>query len=130
MRRYLPLILYPVAPAVAGALMGTYPLVLAGLLVAAAAAWLWKARSRPALDVLVPSLPASGFRKPIAAMVVLGLLMQAVASFLGGMGSLAGWSVAWLLPYAVLPSLFLAGWLGLKRRLSKPVVEGFTSADR
>ena len=119
MKRYLPLIVYPVVPALAGILMGTQPLALGVVLIAGAGAVAWKARRRPVLDILVPSLPAAGFPRPVAALVVTGLLLQAVASFVLGLGVVAGWSIAWLLPYAILPSSLLAAAVFLRRPQSR-----------
>ena len=116
MRRSWVFLVYPIAPAAAGVLMGTYPLALAALLVAGAAAWVWKARKRPVLDILMPAVTVEGFSRLAAALVAIALLVQAVASFLLGMGIVAGWSIVWLLPYATMPSSVLAGGLYLRKR--------------
>ena len=116
MKGYWVVLVYPVVPAVAGVLMGTYPLVLVAALVAAGIAWLWKARRRPVLDLLVGTLPTEGFSRPVSGLVVTALFVQAVASFLLGMGIVASWNIAWLLPYATIPSSVLAITSYLKHR--------------
>ena len=117
MKGYWVVLVYPIAPAAAGVLMGTYPLALAALLVAGAAAWVWKARKRPVLDILMPAVTVKGFSRLAAAFVVIALLVQAVASFLLGLGAVAGWPVAWLVPYSILPSCLLAAAVYLKLNL-------------
>ena len=116
MIRYLPLLAYPLLPAVSGVVLATHPLMMAGLFAVLLLGLLWKgSRRRVGKHLALPGLPR-GFPVPIAALCAVGLLEQAVAAFLLGMGLVAGWQVGWLLPYAIVPSLFLVGELEIQRR--------------
>jgi hypothetical protein len=114
--RYLPLLAYPLLPAVAGVLLATSPMGLGDALLVLLFGLAWKGgRKQLAKRLALPGLPA-GFPGPIAALCVASLLTQAVAAFLLGMGLVASWRIVWLLPYALLPSLVLAAALEMQRR--------------
>lgn len=116
MLRYLPLLAYPLLPAVAGVLLATSPLWLGAALLVLLLGLVWKGGRKELVKRLaLPGLP-SGFPGPIAALCVVCLLTQAVAAFLLGIGLVAGWRVVWLLPYSLLPSLVLAAVLEMQRR--------------
>ncbi|WP_229016195.1 hypothetical protein [Xanthomonas vesicatoria] len=118
MLRYLPLLLYPVLPAIAGAFFATSPRWLCGTLAVLLVALSAGGKTQFARSLVLPSLP-SKFAGAGAALCVMCLFTQAISAFLLGIGLVAGWKVGWLLPYALLPSVLLSIGMAARRSLRR-----------
>ncbi|APP78250.1 MULTISPECIES: hypothetical protein [Xanthomonas] len=119
MLRYLPLLAYPLLPALVGALFAKSPLWLCGVLgVLLLVLHYTLGKKQLVKSLVLPGLPR-GFPGAIAALCVTCLLTQAIAAFLLGVGLVAGWRVGWLLPYALIPSMLLSIGLEMRRNLHR-----------
>ncbi|CAD0363950.1 hypothetical protein CFBP498_49860 (plasmid) [Xanthomonas hortorum pv. vitians] len=118
MLRYLPLVLYPVLPAIAGAFFATSPRWLCGSLVVLLFALYAGGKRNFARSLVLLRLPAR-FAGAAAALCVTCLFTQAIAAFLLGIGLVAGWQVGWLLPYALMPSVLLSFGMAARRSLRR-----------
>lgn len=117
--RYLPLFLYPLAPALLGALLVLAPKALFGLMVLAAAMFVCRLLKRRPVPSLGMAMPTTNFPDVVGLMVFCVVAFQSVASFCTGIMVSAGSSPVGMLPYVLGPSMLVLLAVVLTRRIRR-----------
>lgn len=117
--RYLPLFLYPLAPAFLGAMLVLVPKVLFTMVVLAIAWIVWRRLKRQPVPSFGLAIPESNFPGVVGLLVFCSVAFQSVASFCTGIVVSAGsWPVG-MLPYVMGPSLLVLLAVVMTQRLSR-----------
>jgi|SRR5690606_17249166 len=117
--RYLPLFLYPLAPALLGAMLVLVPKVLFTIVVLAIGWIAWRKLKRRPVPAFGLAMPESNFPAAVGVLVFCSVAFQSVASFCTGIVVSAGSSPVGMLPYVMGPSLLVLLAVVMTQRLRR-----------